>query len=307
MPILEFDTAEEPPSLLDVEVFDFDGPFGQAASLGHADIRFLRHTSEVLADMWVTLKGKLAQSLQSKLHLRIFLDNNNGVKTIKKLSYVILQVKLLLEMLVKKCGLEAVKEVMPEEHMKLLTNIRKTKEWKERKYATNTEETKSRLSKAATSSFLNTGMYAQVAYGFHHLRNEKPYLVQGPISNKGLKNNLRLHVKRLNSSEWELVPIPSSVRSIVSLNLHNYARRRNPWGQPKPDYMEKKGFVEANADDGIKTLLRTWARSGSGGFTFVGLQRRICLLAWMGWNADIEGRGLGELCTYDKMFSFKET
>ncbi|GKA79114.1 ribonuclease H-like domain-containing protein [Tanacetum coccineum] len=33
----------------------------------------------------------------------------------------------------------------------------------------------------------------------------------------------------------------------------------------------------------------------------------IFLLAWMGWNADIEGRGLGELCTYDKMFSFKET
>ena len=33
--------------------------------------------------MWVPLKGKLAQSLQSKLHLRIFLDNNNGVDTIK--------------------------------------------------------------------------------------------------------------------------------------------------------------------------------------------------------------------------------
>ncbi|GJY67294.1 hypothetical protein Tco_0469532 [Tanacetum coccineum] len=31
------------------------------------------------------------------------------------------------------------------------------------------------------------------------------------------------------------------------------------------------------------------------------------MLAWMGWNADIEGRGLGELCTYDEMFSFKET
>ncbi|GJS08306.1 ribonuclease H-like domain-containing protein [Tanacetum coccineum] len=28
----------------------------------------------------------------------------------------------------------------------------------------------------------------------------------------------------------------------------------------------------------------------------------ICLLTWMGWNADIEGRGLGELCTFDKMF-----
>ncbi|KAI3709731.1 hypothetical protein L2E82_39497 [Cichorium intybus] len=61
------------------------------------------------------------------------------------------KVKLLLEMLVKKCGLEAVKEVMPEEHMKLLTNIRKINERKERKHAANTEETKSRLSKATTS------------------------------------------------------------------------------------------------------------------------------------------------------------
>ncbi|GJS92575.1 hypothetical protein Tco_0799543 [Tanacetum coccineum] len=31
----------------------------------------------------------------------------------------------------------------------------------------------------------------------------------------------------------------------------------------------------------------------------------ICLLAWMGRSVDIEGRGLGELCTYDKMFSKK--
>jgi len=27
-------------------------------------------------------------------------------------------------------------------------------------------------------------MDAQVAYGFHHLRNEKPYLAQGPVTNK---------------------------------------------------------------------------------------------------------------------------
>ncbi|XP_010917404.1 uncharacterized protein [Elaeis guineensis] len=43
------------------------------------------------------------------------------------------KVKLLIEMLVRKCGLDAVKAVMPEEHLKLLTNIRKTKERKERK------------------------------------------------------------------------------------------------------------------------------------------------------------------------------
>ncbi|CAN0877952.1 C2 and GRAM domain-containing protein At5g50170 [Linum grandiflorum] len=82
--VLEFDAMEEPPSVLEVEVFDFDGPFDQATSLGHAEINFLKHTSTELADMWVPLEGKLAQSSQSKLHLRIFLDNNNGVETIKE-------------------------------------------------------------------------------------------------------------------------------------------------------------------------------------------------------------------------------
>ncbi|XP_027337352.1 C2 and GRAM domain-containing protein At5g50170 [Abrus precatorius] len=82
--ILEFDAMEEPPSVLDVEVFDFDGPFDQDVSLGHAEINFLKHTSTELADMWIMLEGKLAQSSQSKLHLRIFLDNNKGVETIKE-------------------------------------------------------------------------------------------------------------------------------------------------------------------------------------------------------------------------------
>ncbi|XP_050376095.1 C2 and GRAM domain-containing protein At5g50170 [Argentina anserina] len=82
--ILEFDAMEEPPSVLDVEVFDLDGPFDQAMSLGHAEINFLKPTATELADMWVPLEGNLAQSSQSKLHLRIFLDNNNGLETIKE-------------------------------------------------------------------------------------------------------------------------------------------------------------------------------------------------------------------------------
>lgn len=75
---------QEPPSVLGVEVFDFDGPFDQDVSLGHAEINFLKYTSTELADMWVLLEGKLAQSSHSKLHLRIFLDNNKGVETIKE-------------------------------------------------------------------------------------------------------------------------------------------------------------------------------------------------------------------------------
>ncbi|KAK9117298.1 hypothetical protein Sjap_016245 [Stephania japonica] len=82
--VLEFDAMEEPPSLLDVEVFDFDGPFDQAASLGHSEINLLKHTSAELADIWVTLEGKLAQAFSSKLHMRIFLESSKGVDTIKE-------------------------------------------------------------------------------------------------------------------------------------------------------------------------------------------------------------------------------
>ena len=82
--ILEFDAMDEPPSVLDVEVFDFDGPFDQATSLGHAEIMFLKHTSTELADMWIPLEGKLSQPSQSKLHLRIFIDNDKGVETVKE-------------------------------------------------------------------------------------------------------------------------------------------------------------------------------------------------------------------------------
>ncbi|KAL3642880.1 hypothetical protein CASFOL_013695 [Castilleja foliolosa] len=62
------------------------------------------------------------------------------------------KIKLLLEMLVKKCGLDAVKKVMPEEHMKLLTNIRKLKDRKEKKHAAKSvDDDKSIVSKATTS------------------------------------------------------------------------------------------------------------------------------------------------------------
>ncbi|KAM3190294.1 hypothetical protein ACQJBY_068465 [Aegilops geniculata] len=124
-------------------------------------------------------------------------------------------------------------------------------------------------------NYFSIGMDAQVAYGFHQLRDEKPFLASGPLSNKliyagytckqgwfftqcisdpelrGLTNIIRLSIKKMDSSEWEHIPVPSSVRDIVALNLHNYASGRNPWGNLKPEYLEKKGFVEAQSDDGL--------------------------------------------------------
>ncbi|GMP75910.1 hypothetical protein CsSME_00032828 [Camellia sinensis var. sinensis] len=82
--IFEFDAMDEPPSMLDVEVFDFDGPFDEATSLGHCEINFLRTNISDLADVWVPLQGKLAQACQSKLHLRIFLDNTRGSNVVKE-------------------------------------------------------------------------------------------------------------------------------------------------------------------------------------------------------------------------------
>ncbi|XP_010452685.1 PREDICTED: diacylglycerol kinase 4-like [Camelina sativa] len=124
-------------------------------------------------------------------------------------------------------------------------------------------------------NYFSIGMDAQVAYGFHHLRNEKPYLANGPIANKiiysgygcsqgwflthcindpglrGLKNIMTLHIKKMDSSEWEKVPVPKSIRAVVALNLHSYGSGRNPWGHLKQDYLDKRGFVEASADDGL--------------------------------------------------------
>ncbi|KAL9271734.1 C2 and GRAM domain-containing protein [Drosera capensis] len=82
--ILEFDATREPPSVLDVEVFDFDGPFGHAVSLGHTEINFLKHKPSELTDMWIPLEGKLAMSSHSKLHLRVFLEVRNSTETMKE-------------------------------------------------------------------------------------------------------------------------------------------------------------------------------------------------------------------------------
>ncbi|TVU03305.1 hypothetical protein EJB05_51152, partial [Eragrostis curvula] len=81
--IFEFDAMEDPPSVMEINIYDFDGPFDEVASLGHAEVNFLKSNISELADIWIPLKGKLAQACQSKLHLRIFLNNSRGTEIVK--------------------------------------------------------------------------------------------------------------------------------------------------------------------------------------------------------------------------------
>ncbi|KAF5179344.1 C2 and gram domain-containing protein [Thalictrum thalictroides] len=82
--VYEFDAMDEPPSILDVEVFGFEGPFDEATSLGHAEINFVKSNISDLSDIWIPLQGKSAQPCQSKLHLGIFLNNTKGSNAIKE-------------------------------------------------------------------------------------------------------------------------------------------------------------------------------------------------------------------------------
>lgn len=96
----------------------------------------------------VLVSKSTADGLQA--HLKSVLEALLGWQNSTK-NHFKAKVKLLIEMLIKKCGLDAVKEVMPEEHMKLLTNIRKIKERRDRSLASNSEESRSRMTKGTTS------------------------------------------------------------------------------------------------------------------------------------------------------------
>ncbi|KAL1804109.1 hypothetical protein ACET3Z_032756 [Daucus carota] len=81
--VFEFDAMNEPPSVLDADVYDFYGPSDESKSLGHAEINFVRSKVSELSDVWVPVEGKLAQACQPKLHLRIFLNDTRDSDVVK--------------------------------------------------------------------------------------------------------------------------------------------------------------------------------------------------------------------------------
>ncbi|KAF3661528.1 putative pentatricopeptide repeat-containing protein, mitochondrial-like [Capsicum annuum] len=129
------------------------------------------------------------QGLQA--HLRSMVEALLGWQDNTK-NHFKAKVKVLIDMLIKKCGLNAVKEVMPEEHMKLLTNIRKFKQRRERKLASNSEDSRSHMSKATTkrlSRWNNQNIFSEFDNGESE-SSEAEYMTMKTIAGHKSKASL---------------------------------------------------------------------------------------------------------------------
>ncbi|CAL5215365.1 unnamed protein product [Lathyrus oleraceus] len=93
------------------------------------------------------LKVLVTKSQAEGLHLHL----RSMIESLFAKNHFKAKVKRLLGMLVEECGLEAVKAVLPKEHMRLLSNIRKIKKWKLKNRGAKSEETRSHVSKTTTS------------------------------------------------------------------------------------------------------------------------------------------------------------
>ncbi|KAL5699099.1 hypothetical protein ACHQM5_030046 [Ranunculus cassubicifolius] len=116
------------------------------------------------------------------------------------------KVKLLLEMLVRKCGMDAVKAVMPEEHMKLLTNIRKIKERKERKAASGESEAETRTVHSKATTRMSRWNYTKVFSDFGDEGSEEDEYMDTKhtkASAKSKHNNIRRAAKSLPEDTYD--------------------------------------------------------------------------------------------------------
>nr|CAB3470823.1 unnamed protein product [Digitaria exilis] len=76
--VFEFDAMDDPPSRMDIAIYDSSGQ----CIIGHAEVNFLKNNLSDLTDIWLPLDGKCDQASHPKLHLRIFLNNSRGTEVV---------------------------------------------------------------------------------------------------------------------------------------------------------------------------------------------------------------------------------
>ncbi|KAJ0582366.1 putative armadillo-like helical protein [Helianthus annuus] len=172
------------------------------------------------------------------------------------------KVKQLLEMLVEKCGLDAVKEAMPEEHMKLLTNIQKINERKERKHSANTEETKSRLSSKATTSRLSRRNHTKIYSDFGDDEETEDMLNSKKSSFKSKRARKRLAEDSYEQLDDE--PLDLLDREKTRLSLRSFdSLKRKLRSDDEPEIDADGRLVISEEEKGIKREATTGTGSDS--------------------------------------------
>ncbi|KAL6839471.1 hypothetical protein ACP4OV_030741 [Aristida adscensionis] len=79
--VFEFDAMDDPPSRMDIAIYDSSGPSNEIP-IGHTEVNFLKNNLSDLTDIWLLLDGKCDQASNPKLHLRIFLNNSRGTEVV---------------------------------------------------------------------------------------------------------------------------------------------------------------------------------------------------------------------------------
>ncbi|KAK9817059.1 hypothetical protein WJX72_008941 [[Myrmecia] bisecta] len=115
-------------------------------------------------------------------------------------------------------------------------------------------------------NYFSIGLDAQSAYGFHHLRETRPWAAPSRLANQAwyayyscttgwfccappIRNKVVLKA-RSSGGEWREVPIPSKVKAVVLLNLQSYGGGRDLWGLKDTSKDKRDGWQTPIFNDG---------------------------------------------------------
>uniref|UniRef100_A0A0E0K602 Uncharacterized protein n=1 Tax=Oryza punctata TaxID=4537 RepID=A0A0E0K602_ORYPU len=157
-----------------------------------------RNNREIVKANLGFIKALVAKSKADVLHehLKGVVEGLLSWQTDTKNSFKA-KIKSLIEILVKKCGLDAVKAVMPEEHIKLLTNIRKINERKMWKSKSSEDGDNMSMTSRATrqSRWNHTQMFSD--FGSDEDDSNGPFSAQHTVASRtGTKASTRSTRKR---------------------------------------------------------------------------------------------------------------
>uniref|UniRef100_A0ACD5UEQ4 Uncharacterized protein n=2 Tax=Avena sativa TaxID=4498 RepID=A0ACD5UEQ4_AVESA len=123
-------------------------------------------------------------------------------------------------------------------------------------------------------NYFSMGMDAQVSYGFHSERKKNPEKFKNQLTNQGTYAKLglkqgwfapslthpssrniaqlaKVKIMKRPGGRWEELKIPSSIRSIICLNLPSFSGGFNPWGTPGTRKAQDRDLTAPYVDDGL--------------------------------------------------------